>query len=235
MADLEKFSMEHDMPIVSIADLIQYRMQTERLVRRVVERPLKLDQTGSEWLFIAYEILGEPRQFLALVKGTIDAGAPTLCRVHSGTLIGDLFASTPFDGGTNLRESIRIIEELGTGLVLFIPPLRADLSSEISSVVDKINRRRESPSHSEQDSTLREFGLGAQVLADLQISELRLLTNNHAKIAGLAGFGLRVVERIPLHSRHFPRESSQGLTEPPAGDKALDSPEGGRQASQDGQ
>jgi 3,4-dihydroxy 2-butanone 4-phosphate synthase / GTP cyclohydrolase II len=197
MPDLERFAAEHDLTILSIADLIQYRMQTERLIRRLDEHALRLDQTGTEWTLVTYEILGEPRQFLALVKGTLEAGKPALCRVHAGTLIGDLFASTPSDGGFNLREAIRMIEAEGSGLVLYIPP-RSDLNLELAGIAAKIAQRKEAHPPRPQESALREFGLGAQVLADLGVSELRLLSNSQTKIAGLDGFGLRVVERIPL-------------------------------------
>jgi len=197
MPDLERFAAEHDLTILSIADLIQYRMQTERLVRRIGEQRLRLDQTNSEWLLVTYEILGEPRQFLALVKGTLDSSKPVLCRVHSGTLIGDLFASTPSDGGANLREAIRVIDAEGSGIVLYIPP-RGDLSTELTSIANRIAEKKEAPPVQKQESALREFGLGAQVLSDLGVTELKLLSNSQTKIAGLDGFGLRVVERIPL-------------------------------------
>jgi 3,4-dihydroxy 2-butanone 4-phosphate synthase/GTP cyclohydrolase II len=200
MPDLEKFAAEHDLTILSIADLIQYRMQTERLVRRIGEQPLRLDQTSSEWLLVTYEIVGESRQFLALVKGSVDTGKPVLCRVHSGTLIGDLFASTPSDGGANLREAIRAIEAEGSGIVLYIPP-RGDLSNELTSIAARIAEKKEALTTQKQESALREFGLGAQVLSDLGVTELRLLSNSQTKIAGLDGFGLRVVERIPLMTK----------------------------------
>ncbi len=198
MPDLERFAKEHGLLLLSIADLIQYRMQTERLVRRIGEERLKLDLTGSEWLLVAYEIVGEPRQFLALVKGTVDPTKPVLCRVHSGTLIGDVFVSTRFDGGENLREAIRMIEAEGSGVILYIPP-RSEISRELASIVAKLEPGP-APQARNQEGALREFGLGAQVLSDLGACELRLLTNNQTKIAGIDGFGLKVVERVPLKS-----------------------------------
>lgn len=208
MPDLERFAREHELTLLTIADLIQYRLQTERLVRRAHTVRARLDQTGTEWSLVAYEILGEARQFLALIKGELDGAGPVLCRVHSGTLVGDLFASTPFDGGANLRESIRLIEAEGAGVVLYVPP-RTEFSAELASLEGKIAQKKAVKDVGEPplqagahptESILREFGLGAQVLSDLGVSELRLLTNNQTKIAGLDGFGLKVVERVPVRT-----------------------------------
>ncbi len=199
MPDLERFAADHGLMLLTIADLIQYRLQTERLVRRVSETPLTLDATGTEWRAIAFEIQGEARQFLALVKGEVDGGEPVLARVHSGSLVADVFSSTPSDGGANLRESLRIIEAEGRGVVLYIPPqgdiaLELDKRQPLPAGVDpaKSARRPAGP------PPLREFGLGAQVLSELGVNKLRLISNNQAKIAGLDGFGLSVVERIPI-------------------------------------
>jgi 3,4-dihydroxy 2-butanone 4-phosphate synthase/GTP cyclohydrolase II len=196
MPDLERFAQKHGLMILTVADLIQYRLQTERLVRRGAERPIILDVTKTEWLGSVYEILGESRQFFALSKGTIATSEPVLCRVHSGSLIADLFSSTPFDGGSNLREAILAIEAAGAGVVLYIPP-KGDLEREL----EQLRGAAFAPaSAASQASTLREFGLGAQVLADLGVQQIRLLTNSQPKIAGLTGFGLTVVERVPLVS-----------------------------------
>jgi 3,4-dihydroxy 2-butanone 4-phosphate synthase/GTP cyclohydrolase II len=195
MPDLERFAEMHGLLILTVADLIQYRLQTERLVRKVAERSLRLDMTGTEWTGSVYEIVGESRQFFALHKGQVATPEPILCRVHSGSLVADLFSSTPFDGGSNLREAIGAIEKAGAGVVLYIPP-RGDLAREL----EQFRPDRPGESGSTQPWTLREFGLGAQVLADLGVQQLRLLTNNQPKIAGLTGFGLKVVERVPLVS-----------------------------------
>ena len=200
MPDLEKFAKKHGLLILTIADLIQYRLQTERLVRRVADMPMRLDATGTEWTGVVYEILGESRQFFALAKGNVSGGAPVLCRVHSGSLLADLFSSTPFDGGSNLREAILAIEKVGTGVVLYIPP-KGDLKRELEGLSRQPAEGSAAAAGDHgQRWTLREFGLGAQVLADLGVHKLRLLTNNQPKIAGLTGFGLEIVERVPLVS-----------------------------------
>ena len=193
MPDLEKFAHKHGLLILTVADLIQYRLQTERLVRKVGERPLRLDLTGTDWTGAVYEIMSEQRQFLALFKGNVATSEPVLCRVHSGSVVGDIFSSTPVDGGSNLREAILAIEKAGAGVILYIPP-KCDLMKEIDAIHGKRGDGGGQP------WTLREFGLGAQVLADLGVQQLRLLTNSQLKIAGLTGFGLKVKERVPLVS-----------------------------------
>jgi 3,4-dihydroxy 2-butanone 4-phosphate synthase/GTP cyclohydrolase II len=197
MPEHERFGAKHGLMILTVADLIQYRLQTERLVRRVAERRIRLDATGTEWLGIVYEIIGESRQFFALVKGDVATGEPVLCRVHAGSVVGDLFSSTPFDGGHNLREAMLAIEAAGSGVVLYIPP-KGDLARELDALAGVPALPEETAAS--QPARLREFGLGAQVLADLGVQQLRLLTNNQPKIAGLTGFGLKVVERVPLVS-----------------------------------
>lgn len=199
MPDLEAFAAKHGLLILTVADLIQYRLQTERLVRRVCERQMRLDVTGTDWTGAVYEIIGEPRQFFALTKGVVATPEPLLCRVHSGSILGDLFSSTPYDGGQNLREAVLAIEAAGAGVVLYIPP-KVDLRRELESLKVTLPGEAAPPLSAQQPWTLREFGLGAQVLADLGVQQLRLLTNSQPKIAGLTGFGLTVVERVPLVS-----------------------------------
>ncbi len=200
MPDLEVFAKVHALRIVTIADLIQYRLQTERLVRRVATGTIALDETGSRWSVTAYESSTESRQVVALTLGTLSSTEPTLCRMHSGSLIGDVFASTPRDGGRNLREAIRRIEAEGRGVIVYLPPRHAP-AFEIGQLGlgPELLRPSESVAHSGlSDSPLREFGIGAQILADLGLRKIRLLTDNPRKIAGLSGFGLEVVESVRL-------------------------------------
>jgi 3,4-dihydroxy 2-butanone 4-phosphate synthase / GTP cyclohydrolase II len=199
MPDLEKFATRHGMRILTIADLIQYRLQTERLVRRVGEQDITLDQTGTRWRAVVYEVRTNKRQFLALVKGELAPEVPTLTRMHSGSTLADTFASTAKDGGENLREAIATIEGEGRGVIVYIPP-RGDLAHELGGYVpapapsgSTLETKEQGPS-----DPLREFGLGAQVLGDLGLHKIRLLTNNPRKIAGIAGYGLDIVESVSL-------------------------------------
>jgi 3,4-dihydroxy 2-butanone 4-phosphate synthase / GTP cyclohydrolase II len=200
MPDLERFAQKHDLRILSVADIIQYRLFTERLLRRVSEATIRLDQTGTDWRAIVYETTIDDRQFLALVKGKLDGNGPTpLCRVHSGSSLADSFVATPRDGGRHLREAISQIEAAGCGALVYIAP-RGDLRAELEALREAPTPSGALPKAGVGDGPLREFGLGAQVLVDLGLHEIRLLTNNPRKLAGIHGFGLDVVERVPLHS-----------------------------------
>ncbi len=226
MPDLEVFAKEHDVRILTVADLIQYRLQTETLVRRVHEHDVTLDATGTRWKGVVYEVLVEERQALALIKGDVADAGPTLCRVHAGSVVGDLFTSPPTEGGANLRQAIQAIEDEGRGVLLYLEPVRT-LANEFAAVVEQ--RKAEEPASENPDEVpppadsvpmaadanlrssakartiLRKFGLGAQMLADLGVKDLRLLTNSRRKIAGLTGYGLEIIERVPLR-----KEESNG-------------------------
>ncbi|MBI4705593.1 MAG: 3,4-dihydroxy-2-butanone-4-phosphate synthase [Deltaproteobacteria bacterium] len=207
MPDIERFAQEHGLRILTIADLIQYRLQTERLVCRVEQHRLRLDLTGTDWLASVYEVLVEPRQAVALTKGELRPDEPVLCRVHAGSLLGDLFSSTRSEGGANLREATMRIEREGTGVVLYLPSQRS-LGEELGALAgrsapppaDSAASLADGERRTDERSRLRlrTFGLGAQVLQDLGARKLRLLTNSQRKIAGLSGYGLEIVERVPL-------------------------------------
>ena len=192
MPDLEAFGKKHSLRIVTIADLIQYRLQTERLVRRVSERSLVMDATSSDWHAHVYESATDGRQLIALVKGTISSDDAVLWRMHAGSTVADVFSSTRREGGSHLREAMMAIEKEGRGIVVYLPA-RTPLSVQLDTHGGE-------PASDPADHPLREFGLGAQVLADLGAKKLRLLTNNPRKIAGIRGYGLDIVESVPLHS-----------------------------------
>ena len=125
-----------------------------------------LDETRTPWRAVAYEVATDGRQFLALVKGTADPKVPTLCRVHAGSSLGDLFASTPTEGGRNLRASIAAIEREGRGVVVYLPP-RGKTKDELEAYATATALKVPPAKASAPDvHPLREFGLGAQVLAD---------------------------------------------------------------------
>jgi 3,4-dihydroxy 2-butanone 4-phosphate synthase/GTP cyclohydrolase II len=170
----------------------------ERLVHRVETGSIELDETGSRWTVTAYGSSTDTRQFVALTLGTLKPDEPTLCRMHSGSMIGDVFASTPREGGRNLREAIRRIEAEKSGVIVYLPP-RLSPGAEIAQLALAGGGPEEEPAPGPSDSPLREFGIGAQILADLGLHKIRLLTNNPRKIAGLSGFGLEVVESTPLN------------------------------------
>jgi 3,4-dihydroxy 2-butanone 4-phosphate synthase / GTP cyclohydrolase II len=214
MPDLEVFAAEHGLTIVSIADLIRYRLQAERLVQQVLEQEIVLDRTGTSWKIVVFDARVEGRQFLALVKGDLSGDEPVLTRMHGGSLIGDLFSSTQFEGGSNLREAIDIIERAGRGVVVYLPTqssLREQLVKLLphrddprrppdpSSPINEVPQESDANSEPHQGA-LRHFGLGAQILGALGVKKLRLLTNNPRKIAGIEGYGLEMIETVPLVS-----------------------------------
>ena len=208
MPDLEHFAAQHGLRIMTIADLIAYRLQTEHLVQPVSEGELVLDRTGTTWKAMIFESVLDQRQFLALIKGQPKADVPTLCRMHTGSTLADIFSSTTADGARNLDEALDAIEAEGCGVVVYLPP-RGDLCDELA-VLSRRTDTKSSPTSAKPPApsaptrphggTLREYGLGAQVLRELGVGKLRLLTNNPRKIAGIQGYGLELVESVPLES-----------------------------------
>jgi 3,4-dihydroxy 2-butanone 4-phosphate synthase/GTP cyclohydrolase II len=205
MPDLEEFAQQHGLRILTIADLIAYRLQTERFVERVAEGQIVLDRTGSAWSAHVFQTTLDRRQILALVKGTLEGDTPVLCRMHSGSALGDIFSSTVAEGGRNLDEAIDRIERAGRGVIVYLPP-RGDLAFELKSML-KLGEQRSAPSHPPPAARagekpyagpLREYGLGAQVLCALGVKRLSLLTNNPKKIAGIQGYGIELCESLPL-------------------------------------
>lgn len=197
MPDLEQFAKTHGLRILTIADLISYRLQTERLVRLVDETEITLDQTGTPFRAMVYESTIDERQILALVKGDVRTEEPTLCRMHAGSVLGDVFSSTRSEGRQNLMESVSLIEREGRGVIVYLSPrgtFQAELEMWRTLKAAEASPPTETRPHG---GTLREYGLGAQVLRDLGLRRVRLLTNSPRKIAGIVGYGLSV-ESVPL-------------------------------------
>jgi 3,4-dihydroxy 2-butanone 4-phosphate synthase / GTP cyclohydrolase II len=203
LPDLERFAERHDMLILTIADLIAYRLQTEALVQLAGERQVTLDRTGTAWRACVFESVHEGKQFLALVKGEPIADRPALCRMHTGSSLADVFSSTRKEGAKNLGEAIDAIEAAGEGVIVYIPPT-SDLKGELEHVARRSDQSSPQASVPPEALTrphggaLREYGLGAQVLRSLGLCKIRLLTNNPRKIAGIQGHGLTLVESVPL-------------------------------------
>jgi 3,4-dihydroxy 2-butanone 4-phosphate synthase/GTP cyclohydrolase II len=199
LPDLEDFAARHGLRILTIADLIAHRLRTERLVSVLAEREIVLDRTGTAWRAVVFESLPEKRQLLALVKGRPEPSVPTLCRMHRGGLIGDVFSSSAGHGGKLLEEAVDAIEHAGVGVIVYLPPER-DEGIELVSPDAALATEPHAPTRP-HGGTLREYGLGAQVLSALGVDKLRLLTNNPKRIAALHGYGLDLVECVPLGPR----------------------------------
>ena len=194
MPDLEKFGAEHGIRILTIEDLIKYRLQTERLVRSIKSEQLVLDETGATWTAHVFDVGVEDREFLALVHGDPKSADSALCRVHAGSTIADAFASATHDSRAHLRRAIRAIEANGSGVIVYIPA-QLSLKDELGALAAAAGKTKGENSLA---GTLREFGLGAQVLRALGLCNIRLITNNPRKIAGIHGFGLELIETVPL-------------------------------------
>jgi len=201
MPSLEKFSEEHAIGICTIADLIEYRMRTESFVKRAVETVIPTAHAG-EFRVIVYENAVDDLLHVAMIKGDIDPDRPILVRVHSECLTGDVFGSMRCDCGDQLIKAMGMIDREGSGILLYIRQegRGIGLVNKLKAYVlqDQGLDTVEANIELGFQPDMRNYGIGAQVLVDLGVKKMRLLTNNPKKMIGLDGYGLRIVEQIPI-------------------------------------
>ena len=208
MPDLESFSREHELKIITIQDLIEYRFQNESFVHRRAETVLPTPY--GTFKAIVYENDVDEHQHLALVKGEISPKQEILVRVHSECLTGDVFGSLRCDCGEQLKAALKKIEKEGCGVLLYI--------HQEGRGIGLVNKLRAYMLQDQGKDTveanealgfkpdLRDYGIGAQILADLGVRKMRLMTNNPKKIIGLEGYGLQVTERVAIEI--FPKKEN---------------------------
>jgi 3,4-dihydroxy 2-butanone 4-phosphate synthase / GTP cyclohydrolase II len=208
LPEIESFAEHHGLVIISIADLIRYRRQKDKLVRKIAG-PVRIPTDYGDFAGYAYESVLDDEHHLAVVKGEVAGKGPVLVRVHSECLTGDVFGSLRCDCGPQLSEAVRMIAEEGTGVIIY---LRGHEGRGIGLAHKLRAYHLQEQGHDTVDANLqlglpvdnREYGIGAQMLVDLGVTTMRLMTNNPMKYGGLEGFGLDIVERVPLATHRNP-------------------------------
>jgi 3,4-dihydroxy 2-butanone 4-phosphate synthase/GTP cyclohydrolase II len=203
LPELERFAEEHGLLLISIADLVRYRRQGEKLVRRIAEA--RIPTEWGDFTCYAYESLLDGEQHLAMVRGAVQGADDVLVRVHSECLTGDVFGSLRCDCGLQLEAAMQKVAEEELGVVVY---LRGHEGRGIGIGNKLLAYGLQERGHDTVDANIelglpvdsREYGIGAQILVDLGITTMRLMTNNNNKYGGLEGFGLDIVERVPIES-----------------------------------
>jgi 3,4-dihydroxy 2-butanone 4-phosphate synthase/GTP cyclohydrolase II len=205
MPSLEKFSQEHGIGICTIADLVEYRMRTESFVRVAAETVIPTRVAGDVRI-VAYENDLDNLTHIAIIKGDIDPEKPILVRVHSECMTGDIFGSMKCDCRDQLQKAMEMINREGSGVVLYLRQEGRGIGLVNKLKAYELQRKGYDTVEANEklgfDADMRDYGVGAQMLASLGVKKMRLMTNNPKKMVGLEGYGLSVVEQCPIEVEH---------------------------------
>jgi 3,4-dihydroxy 2-butanone 4-phosphate synthase/GTP cyclohydrolase II len=197
MADLRLFAEEHHLTIVSIADMVTYRLQRDRLIEKVDSFELKLGAEGNKALFTAYLYRAIPgivrREYVALALGDVAGDEPVPIRGHVGILVEDVFGCSTNRNRPTVQQVLNAIIRRGRGILLYLPS-RETIESELASQVEY----QAKPRPRDRDGEVREYGIGTQILLDLGVRRLQVISNNPHKLVGLDAWGFESVEQITL-------------------------------------
>ncbi len=200
LPELLEIASRFDLKVISIEDLVAYRMRTERIIERQVD--IKLPTTFGDFDLVAYRQTTTGEDHLALIKGTWDDGEPVLVRVHSSCLTGDIFGSCRCDCGPQLHRSMEMIEAAGKGVIVYMQQEGRGIG--LMNKLKAYKLQEQGADTVEANLMLgfgmdtRDYGVGAQILHDLGVRKMRLMTNNPKKRTGLVGYGLEIVENVPI-------------------------------------
>ncbi|TNE79459.1 MAG: bifunctional 3,4-dihydroxy-2-butanone-4-phosphate synthase/GTP cyclohydrolase II [Bacteroidetes bacterium] len=200
LPDLVKVAKKHDLKLVTIKDLIEYRLKNESLIQREIS--VEMPTAYGNFDLVAFKQLDNDMEHLALIKGTWDKDEPVMVRVHSSCVTGDIFGSCRCDCGEQLHAAMQMVDEAGKGVILYINQEGRGIGLLNKLKAYKLQEQGYDTVEANEKLGFkmdqRDYGIGAQILRDLGISKMRLITNNPSKRAGLIGYGLEIVDRIPI-------------------------------------